>query len=117
MRLHYFERFAAEYEERFEREYDFFRLDVPHRQVVFTIPKMLRVFFKFKRKLLGDLCRHSLVRAKTKPEAERVGQYMTRPVLSLERLEREVYSISGSFVAATGRRAGPPLLPTVLDIP
>ncbi len=28
-------------------------LDVPHRQVVFTIPKMLRVFFKFKRKLLG----------------------------------------------------------------
>ena len=34
-----------------------FLLDVPHRQVVFTIPKMLRVFFKFKRRLLGDLCR------------------------------------------------------------
>jgi len=32
-------------------------LNVAHRQVVFTIPKMLRVFFKFKRKLLGDLCR------------------------------------------------------------
>ena len=32
-------------------------LDVAHRQVVFTIPKMLRVFFKFKRRLLGDLCR------------------------------------------------------------
>jgi hypothetical protein len=32
-------------------------LDVPHRQVVFTIPKMLRVFFKYKRKLLGELCR------------------------------------------------------------
>ena len=32
-------------------------LDVPHRQVVFTIPKMLRVFFRFKRKLLGELCR------------------------------------------------------------
>jgi hypothetical protein len=162
-------------------------LDVPHRQVVFTIPKMLRVFFKFKRKLLGDLCRcavrslllyfqalagtalepgivaviqtfgdrinlhphlhllvteggvdeagvfhkisriddarlaevftrevlaflvgrellspewadrilswrhtgfsvHSRVRAKTKPEAERVGKYMIRSVLSLERL-------------------------------
>ena len=29
--------------------------DVPHRQVVFTIPKMLRIFFKFKRRLLGDL--------------------------------------------------------------
>jgi len=35
-------------------------LDVPHRQVVFTIPKMLRVFFKYKRKLLGDLCRLAL---------------------------------------------------------
>jgi len=168
-------------------------LDVPHRQVVFTIPRMLRIFFKFNRRLLGDLCRcalrslscyfevvtgsaltpgviaaiqtfgdrinlhphlhylvteggvdeegvfhkipriddsrlaevfarevlamlvrkellspewaerilswrhtgfsvHSLVRAKTKPEAERVGKYMTRPLLSLERLsldERE----------------------------
>jgi len=159
-------------------------LYVPHCQVVFTIPKMLRVFFKYKRRLLGDLCRcalraltryfevvtgsaltpgviagiqtfgdrinlhshlhflvteggagvfhkipriddsrlaevfarevlsflvgrellspewaerilswrhtgfnvHSLVRAKTKPEAERVGKYMIRPVLSLERL-------------------------------
>ena len=35
-------------------------LDVPHRQVVFTIPKRLRVFFKYKRKLLGDLCRLAL---------------------------------------------------------
>jgi hypothetical protein len=32
-------------------------LNVPHRQVVFVIPKMLRVFFKFKRTLLGELCR------------------------------------------------------------
>jgi len=29
---------------------------------------------------------HSLVRIKTKPEAERVGKYMIRPVLALERL-------------------------------
>jgi hypothetical protein len=29
---------------------------------------------------------HSRVRAKTKPEAERVGKYMIRPVLTLERL-------------------------------
>jgi hypothetical protein len=29
---------------------------------------------------------HSLVRAKTKPETERVGKYMIRPVLALERL-------------------------------
>jgi len=35
---------------------------------------------------------HSLVMAKTKPEAERVGEYMIRPLLSLKRLsldERE----------------------------
>ncbi|TFG92595.1 MAG: transposase [Syntrophobacterales bacterium] len=249
--FHHFDRFLTEYEDRFEREYGFFRpivrevvekyldcgnprsgfarircpdcaeerlvmfscrtrgfcpschgkrieewgewmretllLDVPHCQVVFTIPKRLRVFFKFNRRLLGDLCRcalraltryfevvtgsaltpgiiaaiqtfgdrinlhmhlhflvteggadeagvfhkipriddsrlaeifarevlsmlvrkellspewaerilswrhtgfnvHSLVRAKTKPEAERVGKYMIRPVLALERL-------------------------------
>jgi ribosomal protein S27E len=35
-------------------------LDVPHRQVVFTIPKMLRIFFKYNRRLLGDLCRLAL---------------------------------------------------------
>jgi hypothetical protein len=29
---------------------------------------------------------HSLVRTKTKPESERVGKYMIRPLLSLERL-------------------------------
>jgi hypothetical protein len=31
-------------------------LDVPHRQVVFTIPRMLRIFFKYNRRLLGNLC-------------------------------------------------------------
>jgi hypothetical protein len=31
-------------------------LDVPHRQVVFTIPRMLRIFFKYKCRLLGGLC-------------------------------------------------------------
>jgi ribosomal protein S27E len=35
-------------------------LDVPHRQVVFTIPKMLRLFFKYNRRLLGELCRLAL---------------------------------------------------------
>jgi hypothetical protein len=35
-------------------------LDVHHRQVVFTIPKMLRLFFKYNRKLLGSLCRLAL---------------------------------------------------------
>jgi hypothetical protein len=31
-------------------------LAVPHRQVVFTIPRMLRIFFKYNRKLLSGLC-------------------------------------------------------------
>jgi hypothetical protein len=35
-------------------------LDVPHRQVVFVIPKMLRIFFKYNRRLLGELCRCAL---------------------------------------------------------
>jgi hypothetical protein len=35
-------------------------LDVPHRQVVLTIPKALRVFFKFRRRLLGELCRSAV---------------------------------------------------------
>jgi len=35
-------------------------LDVPHRQVVFTVPKRLRIFFKYKRRLLGDLCGSAL---------------------------------------------------------
>jgi hypothetical protein len=176
-------------------------LDVPHRQVVFTIPKMLRLFFKYKRRLLGELCRlalrsltryfevvagspltpgviaaiqtfgdrinlhphlhflvteggadeagvfhkiphidetrlaalfarevlaflvgkellspewaerllawrhtgfsvHSLVRAKTKSEAERVGKYMIRPVLSLERRAKMHLSPLSSFWGA-----------------
>lgn len=29
--------------------------DVAHRQVVFTIPKRLRVFFGYDRRLLGEL--------------------------------------------------------------
>ncbi|MCD6516883.1 MAG: hypothetical protein J7L72_05630 [Candidatus Aminicenantes bacterium] len=31
-------------------------LDTPHSQVVFTIPKMLRIFFKFNHALLSALC-------------------------------------------------------------
>jgi len=118
--FHYFDEFVAEYENRFEREYGYFRpviqevvekyldcgnpkcgfarircrdcgsefllhfschgrgfcpschskrreewgewmreslvLDVPHRQVVLTIPKMLRIYFKYNRSLLSGLC-------------------------------------------------------------
>jgi hypothetical protein len=31
--------------------------EVPHRQFVFTIPKRLRIYFRFDRRLLGELCR------------------------------------------------------------
>ena len=31
-------------------------LGVPHRQVVFAIPKMASPFFKYRSSLLGDLC-------------------------------------------------------------
>ncbi|MBE0449039.1 MAG: transposase [Actinobacteria bacterium] len=34
----------------------------PHRQVVFVIPKMLRIFFKYKRRLLSSLS-HAAVAA------------------------------------------------------
>jgi len=127
--FYYFEKFLREYEDRFEKEYGYFRpvindvvkkyldcgnpmcgfarircpdceeerllmfscktrgfcpschakrreewgewmreellLDVPHRQVVFTVPKMLRLFFRFRRKLLDSLCLsavHTLVK-------------------------------------------------------
>jgi hypothetical protein len=30
--------------------------EVPHRQFVFTIPKRLRIYFRFDRRLLGQLC-------------------------------------------------------------
>jgi hypothetical protein len=33
--------------------------EVPHRQFVFTIPKRLRIYFRFERRLLGKLCRAS----------------------------------------------------------
>jgi hypothetical protein len=31
-------------------------LTVPHRQVVFTVPKIIRPLFRYNRGLLGDLC-------------------------------------------------------------
>jgi len=31
--------------------------DAPDRQFVFTIPKRLRIYFRFERRLLGELCR------------------------------------------------------------
>jgi hypothetical protein len=48
-------------------------LDTPHRQVVLTIPKMLRIYFKYNRSLLSGLCLCG--------KEERVGKYMIRPIL------------------------------------
>jgi len=121
--FHYFERFLAEYEIRFEKEYGFLRINFhPHLHFLATeggmdemgifhmIPRLddARLAELFAREVLGFLVGremlspewaerllswrhtgfnvHSLVRAKTKLEAERVGKYMIRPVLSLERL-------------------------------
>jgi hypothetical protein len=39
------------------RTREIFLLDVPHRQVVFTILRMLWISFKYNRKLLMGLCR------------------------------------------------------------
>ena len=38
--------------------------DVPHRQLVFTVPKLIRQHFRFDRKLLGLLssCAYNAVR-------------------------------------------------------
>jgi len=122
--FHYFDQFLQEYENRFEKEYGYFRLiikkvvecslewgnpkcgfarisfpnchaerllmfscrirgfcpschakwleewgewmreelllNVPNGQVVFTIPTLLRIFFRYNRRLLGELCRLAL---------------------------------------------------------
>jgi hypothetical protein len=49
---------------------------VPHRQYVFTVPKLLRPFFAYRRSLLGELCR--LV-ARSLAEAYRAGCPRGRP--------------------------------------
>jgi hypothetical protein len=88
-------------------------VDVSHRQVVFTIPKCLRVYFRCDRALLGDLvgCAwraltiwvldcfddllswhhsrfsvHGEVRAPHLNAAARVGRYMIRCPLMLDHL-------------------------------
>jgi hypothetical protein len=128
---HHFDGFLAAYEDRFEREYRYFRPVVkevverylePHLHFLVTeggmdargdfqaIPRIddSRLAELFAREVLAMLVRkellspdwaerilswphtgfnvHSLVRTQTKIEAERVGKYMIRPLLSLERL-------------------------------
>jgi hypothetical protein len=120
--FHYFDRFLAEYENRFENEYGFFRPTIKevvelmteggvddagvfHNLPRFDDSRLARLFAHevlttlVHRELLSPEWAerllswrhtgfnvHSRVRAKTRKEAERVGKYMIRPLLSLERL-------------------------------
>jgi hypothetical protein len=72
--FHYFERFLREYEDLFEKEYGFLRPVI--QEVVENNLHWRHTGFNV----------HSQVRAQTKSEAERVGKYMIRPLLSLKRL-------------------------------
>jgi len=48
----------------------------PHRQYVFTVPKLIRPFFAYRRSLLGELCR---IVARALAEAYRVAAPGARP--------------------------------------
>ncbi len=68
--IDHYHSFEQHYEERFEKHYGFLRpvigevvreylrcVDpIPHRQYIFSIPIMLRVYFKYERGLLTKLC-------------------------------------------------------------
>jgi hypothetical protein len=56
--------------------------DIPHRQVVFTIPKMLRAFFKYERRLLGEL-RRSALRALNRYFEVATGKRLTPGVITV----------------------------------
>ena len=67
---------------------------VPHRQFVFTIPKRLRLYFRFDRRLLGELCRAALIKKVYEADplaCPKCGAVMN--ILSfIERRQTEVYS-------------------------
>jgi len=68
-------------------------LDVPHRQVVFTIPKMIRPFFKFKRRLLGELCQAAVQTLLKYFQAE-TGVELMPGVVAVIQLFRKVYEVN-----------------------
>jgi len=108
----HFEQFLAEYEDRFEPYLHFLVIEggvdeagVFHKILHIDDSRLAEIFarevlsFLVSRELLipewverilswphTGFNVHSLVRTKTKIEAERVGKYMLRPVLALERL-------------------------------
>jgi hypothetical protein len=50
----HFESFITRYDSLFQRRYGYLR--PVDRQVVFTTPKIIRPFFRYRRALLSDLC-------------------------------------------------------------
>ena len=103
--FHNFDRFLTVYEGRFEKEYGHFRPGVFHRLPHLDDSRLAEIFAREVLRLLvgkGLLSPeweerilswrhtgfnvHSRVRARTKTEAERIGKYMVRPILALDRL-------------------------------
>jgi len=98
--FHYFEQFLSEYESRFEREYGYFHKisrfnesligEFFSREVFSMLLHKGLINLELVEKILSwhhtGFNVHSKVRATTKREAERIGKYMIRPLLSLKRL-------------------------------
>jgi len=108
--------FLRDYENRFERKYGYFRPIIKEvteghheawkavvissfiaqmfsREVFALLLRKAMISHALVEKITGwrhsGISAHSKVKAETKAEAERAGQYMIRPVLSLERLSFE----------------------------
>ncbi|MBM3297004.1 MAG: hypothetical protein FJY83_05320 [Candidatus Aminicenantes bacterium] len=67
-------------------------LDVPHRQVVFTIPKRRRLFFKYKRRLLGERSARTTSSRRPEPAARaRPARFPALPAV-LDTARESVYA-------------------------
>ena len=72
-------------------------LDVPHRQVVLTIPKTLRIFFKYRRRLLGELCRAAVRTLTAYYEALAGHPLSPKPGMTVSPLDR-FYFLTGRAI-------------------
>jgi hypothetical protein len=84
--------------------------DVPHRQWVFTMPKRLRILFRFDRRLLGALCRlayESICKVMQQASADdqvgqqRLTEYIVRCPFSLARMIK--VTDDGKVIYRTGK--------------
>jgi hypothetical protein len=82
-------------------------LDVPHRQLVFVIPKMLRIFFKYNRRLLGSLCRLAL-RSLTRYFAAVTGSELMPGVIAAVQTFGDRINPPPSLSGDRGRKRPPP---------